>query len=229
MGPGNEDLGPLVGPADLHHIDLEAHSLHVALSPDLLAGGEEGLGGLGARADAQAGPAGAGVNAGNHTGEQLMLFGAELIINHAPLGLTHPLNNHLPGGLGGNAAKVAGLDFHPHHVPQTGGGELLPGFLQAHFGVRVVHHLHDVLPNEHPHRAQLLVGVHGDVVPGPLVVLFVGGNQRLGDLFDHILLGNPLLLLNEADGGKKFRTVQLVALLRLCVSFCHSCNLLNRT
>ena len=47
---------------------------------------------------------------GNYAGEDLVLLGGELIINHAPLGLTHTLNDDLAGSLGGDAAKVPGLD-----------------------------------------------------------------------------------------------------------------------
>ena len=222
MGTGNEHLRPLGGAADFHHIHTQAHALHIALALHLLAGSQEGLGGLTAGTDAQAGGAGAGINAGDHAGEDLVLLGGELIIDHAPLGLAHTLDDHLAGGLGGDAAEVTGLDLDADHVAQLGLGQLGAGHLQAHLGAGVVDLLHHVLLDEHADGTLLLVGLHADVVAHAFVIPLVGGHQSLGDLLQHIGLGNALFLLNQVDGGKKLHPVQFIGLLRFRVLLRHS-------
>ena len=203
MGPGQEDLGPPGGPADLHHIDLQAVALVDGFPPDLLTGGQEGVGVLAAGADAEAGRPVPGVDAGHHAGEDLVLLGAELVVDHAPLRLTDALDDDLPGGLGGDAAEVPGLDLDADHVPQLGVGDGAPGLLQGDLGGGIVHALHDVLEDEHPHLAGLGVGLDLDVVPGPLVVPLVGGGQGLGDLLHHIAGGDALFLLDLGNGGEE--------------------------
>ena len=227
MGPGDEHLGPLGGPADLHHVDLQAVALAVGLAPDLLARGQKGLSCLVAGADAEIHCAGAGVHAGDHTGEKLVLLGGELIVYHATLGLAHTLNDDLPGGLGGDAAEVPGLDLNADNVAQLGVGQLQPGLVQAHLRELVVDGLHHVLFDEHADLAPLLVGVHGDVVPSALVVPLVGGDQGLGDFFHHVALGDALFLLDHVNGGKELLAVQLVGLLGFCISLGHVTYLLT--
>ena len=226
MGPGKEDLGALGRAAHLHHIDPQAHALGKGLALDLLADRQVGLGALVARADAQAGRAGAGINAGDEPGEDLMLLGVELVIDHAALRFPHALDDDLAGGLGGDAAKIAGLDLDAQHIAQLRPGQRGPGLLQAHLGAGVIHLLHHILFDEHAHGAQLFVGVHGHVIPHALVVPLVGRDQRLGDLLDHIGLGDALLLFDHTDRGEKFRRVQLVALLCFCVLSRRHCSLL---
>ena len=127
------------------------------------------------------------------------------------LGLPDTLDNDLAGGLGGNAAKVLGLDLDADHIPQLGVGDGPAGLLQRHLGGRVVHGLHDVLEDEHAHLAGLGVGLDLNVVPGALVVPLVGRGQGLGDLLHHIAGGNALLLLDLGNGGEKLLAVVLAA------------------
>ena len=141
-----------------------------------------------------------------------MLLGGELVEHHAALGLPHALNDDLTGGLGGDAAEVLRLDLDAQHVAQLGPGQSLPGVLKAHLGVGVIDGLHHVLLDVHADLALFLVGVHGDVVGDALVVPLVGGHQRLGDLLDHVCLGDALFLLDVSNGGEELLRVQLRAL-----------------
>ena len=212
MGAGDEHLGPPGGPADLHHIHPDPVALVDDLSLDLFAGGQERVGELGAGGEPDGHRTVALVHPGDGAGQDLVLLGGELVEDHAALGLPHALDDDLPGGLGGDAAEVLGLDLDAQHVPELGPGQGLPGVLQGDLGVRVVHHLHDVLLDEHAHVPALLVGVHHHVVGDALVVPLVGGHQGLGDLFQHVGLGDALVLFNIGDGGEKFLGVQLRAL-----------------
>ena len=155
-----------------------------------------------------------------------MLLRGEALEDHAALGLTHALDDDLTGGLGGDPAKVAGLDLNAQHVAQLRPGQRGPGLLQAHLGAGVIHLFHHVLLDKHAHGAQLFVGVHGHVIAHALVVPLIGRDQSLGDLLDHIGLGDALLLFDHTDRGEKFRRVQLVALLCFCVLSRRHCSLL---
>ena len=123
-----------------------------------------------------------------------------------------------------NPCTEMSLEMARDKLPQAqlGLGQLIPGHLQAHLGAGVIHLLHHVLLDEHAHGALLLVGLHRHVVPRALVIPLVGGDQGLGDLLQHVGLGDALLLLNQVDGGEKLRPVQLVGLLRFGVLLRHN-------
>ena len=227
MGAGDEDLGALGGLADLHHVHLQPLALHIVLALHLLVGAQIGVGELRAGADAQGGSPGAGVDAGDLAGEQLVLLGGELVVHHALLRLPDALDDDLAGGLGGDAAKALGLDLNADHVPQLGPGEGGLGLGQADLGGGVVYLLHHVLFQEHAHGVGLRIGVHHQVVAHALVVPAVGGDQGLGDLLHHIAGLDPLLLLDLSDGGEKLGTVQLVVVDFLGRLLSHECFLLN--
>ena len=209
MGAGDEHLGPAVCLADLHHVYPNPVALTDLLALDLLPGGQKRVGKLGAGGEADGYRAVALVHPGDGAGENLVLLGRELVENHAPLRLAHPLDDNLTGGLSGDAAEVFGLDLNAQHIPQLRPGQGLLRVLQADLSVGIVHHLHHVLFDEHPNLALFLVGVHHHVVRNTLVVPLIGGDQGLGDLPHHIFLGNSLFLFNVGDGGEKFLGVQL--------------------
>ena len=60
------------------------------------------------------------------------------------------------------------------------------------------------------------------IVSGALMVPLVGADQGLGDLLQHIALGDALFLLDHADGGEELLAVQLIAFrCFLRCFFCH--------
>lgn len=138
-----------------------------------------------------------------------MLFGVKLVVDHAALGLADALDDDLAGGLGGDAAKILGLDLDADHVAQLGVGQGLPGLLQGDFGGAVVYGLHHVLFDVHAYIALVRVGPDLDVISRPVVVSLVGGGQCLGNFLHHISRWDTLLLFDLGNGGEKFLAVIL--------------------
>ena len=89
-----------------------------------------------------------GVDAGDHTGEQLLGLAHELLVDHVALRLPDALDDHLAGGLSGDAPKILGLDLTAHHVPQLHRGQEPAGLLQGDLRVRIGHFLHHVPPDD---------------------------------------------------------------------------------
>ena len=141
-----------------------------------------------------------------------MLLGGKFVVDHTALSLAHTLNDDLTGSLGGDAAKVAGLDLNADNVAQLGTGQLFAGLFQTQLGGGIVNRFHHVLLDEHTDLAGLFVALDNHVVAHALMVTLIGRNQSLGDLFDHIGLGDAFLLFDQADSGKKFLAVQFIAL-----------------
>ena len=163
-----------------------------------------------------------GVDAGNHAGEQLVLFGAELVVDHPLFRLPDALDDDLPGGLGGDAAEGPCLDLYAHRVAQLGLGQGAAGLLQADLHGGVIHLLHDLLFQKQTDGAVRLVGLNDQVVPHALVVPAVGGQQGLGHLFHHIAGLNAFFLLNLMNGLKEFLAIHLIGVdLLLCHSLSH--------
>ena len=139
----------------------------------------------------------AGVDAGDHTGQQLLGLAHELIIDHIPFRFPNALDDDLTGGLGGDAAEVFGFDLTAHHVTQLHVGQGTTGFLQGNLGVRIVHFLHHVPTDDDADGVLDRVGQDDDVVLHPFVVALISGDQRLGDLLHHILLLDAFFLLDQ--------------------------------
>ena len=93
--------GPLRGGRDLLDDRLDALAVVVALAVDLLALGQQRLDAL-AQLDERV----AGVGLLDDAGDQLADAVAVLLEHHVALGLADPLQDHLLGGLRGDAAEV---------------------------------------------------------------------------------------------------------------------------
>ena len=131
-----------------------------------------------------------------------MLLGGEGIKDHAALGLADALNDDLLGSLGGDAAEGLRLDVHVHKVAQLGVLADLAGGVEGDLRRGRQNVVHDLLLDVHVH----IVAVHLDehVVGIAFLVLFIGGNQSLRDLVDHIRLRDTALLLKLSQCGKNF-------------------------
>ena len=223
MGPGNDDLGTPGIPADLHYVDLEPAALGELLAPDLLAHGEDGLGGVRAGADLKGGVAGTGIHAGDDAGEDLVLLGVELVIDHAALGLPQALDDDLLAVAGGDAAEL-----HVVHGKVDGVADLIlggegPGLLQGHLvgGIHVILLVHHGLLDIHLQGLMLLVHVHDNVLHVGVVPL-VGGGQGLDDLIHHEGLGDVALLLQQGQRREDLGAVHAGGFfLLLLASRCH--------
>ena len=209
MGPGNEHLGPPGTAADLHHVYLYVLALHQLLGSDLLAGGQHGLRGLRPRADAQGYVSRPGVHAADYAGEDLVLLGVELVIDHAPLGLPQALDNDLLAVSGGNAAKLHVVHRDIDDAAYIHPAVLGPGLLGAHLGAGIFHFLHDFLLDVHPQVLLGLVHVYNHVLHA-LVVFFVGCGQSLDNFIHHEGGGNAPLLLQHIQRDKNLITFHVV-------------------
>ena len=140
----------------------------------------------------------------------------------AALGLADALTNDVLCGLGGNAAKVLGLERGDDAVAHFVGLADLLGLGDADLGVLVVPVLvgHDVLDQGHIKAAGIGVDVHLDVVLLDLVVLLDGNDDGGLDLLDQVLCGDAALVLQHGESFKKF-------VVRCCHFSGSSCNLLS--
>ena len=203
MRAGDDDLRAAGLAAHVHQIDLDALALDERFALDLLAGGQDGVGRLRARADAQGDAAVARVDAGDDAGEDLMLLGVVLLIDHAALGLAQALDDDLLAVAGGDAAELDVIDRKIDDAAHLVlGGELLR-VLERHLRAGVLDLFDNLLLHIHLQIALCLVHVHDHVLHA-LVVALVGGGECLHDLIHHKGLGNAALLFEHCKGGKDF-------------------------
>ena len=138
-----------------------------------------------------------------------MLLGVELVVDHAPLGLPEALDDDLLAVSGGDAPELHVVHGDVHHAAQVHPAVLGPGFVHAHLGAGVLHFLYDLLLDVHPQVLLGLVHVHDHVLHA-LVVLLIGGGQRLDDLLHHKGGRDATLLLQHIQRGKNFITFHVL-------------------
>ena len=202
MGPGHNDLGTVIAPAHVYHIHTDGLSLGVALALHLLPRCQQGIGLVGAGTNLDGHIPGIRLDPQNRSGEHLMGLGVKLVKDNPPLRLADSLNNHALGGLGGNPAKLLGLDFHVNYVSLCGRRIQLPGIHQGNFRAGEHHVLHHFLLNKELHLP--VHNVHHHIFRVAGVVLFIGGQQGLGDFFQHIILGDALFPLQLFQSSHDF-------------------------
>ena len=76
-------------------------------------------------------------------------------------------------------------------------GQGTTGFLQGDLGIRIIHFLHHVPPDDDADGVLLRIGQDNDVILHPFVIPLISGDQRLGDLLHHILLFDAFFLLDQ--------------------------------
>ena len=109
--PGQDDLGALRARADLRDHRLDAAPLLVALAVDLLGARQQRLDLAEVDEDVVA-ITGLLDDAGHDLADPIDV----LLVHHRPLGLTDPLEDHLLGGLRGDATEVVGRHVLPRHL-----------------------------------------------------------------------------------------------------------------
>ena len=90
------------------------------------------------------------------------------------------------------------------HIPCLGGGEALAGLVQGDLGEGVGDLLHDLFFYKHADGLGDLVGLHKDVVGVTVLILFVSGYQSLGNLLQHVGLGNATFFFQLRQSFKNF-------------------------
>ena len=132
----------------------------------------------------------------------LLLF-LVLADHPAALGLADGLNDDLLGRLRRDAAEVFCFDFVLVNVAELDFLLVQPRLVQRDLGERVLDGFDHGKLHEHPHVA--LFGVELDAhVLVAVVFLAEGGQQRVLDLFHHLLLGDALFLFEQLERLKKF-------------------------
>ena len=198
MGAGDQHLGAAGGAAHLYQIHLHHLTLGQRLALHLLVLGQHGLGALAAGADLQDHVAVAGVDPGDGAGEDLVLLGVELVIDHAVLRLAQALDDHLLAVAGGDTAEFHVLHRDVHHAAQLILGAALAGVLQRDLVGGIHDLLHDLLLDVHPQIVLVFVHVHDHILHA-LVIPLIGGGQSLNDLAHHEVLGDAPFLLQHGQ------------------------------
>ena len=128
---------------------------------------------------------------------------AELLV---ALGFADALTDDVLCGLGGNTAKIAGLERGDDAVAHLVAAADLACLGHTDLGVLVVPVLvcHDVLDQCHVKAAGVGVDIHPDVVLLDLIVLLDGNDDSRLDLFDQVFCGDAALMLQHGESFKKF-------------------------
>ena len=179
-------------------------ALHQFLAGDLLAGEQQGLSGLRAGADPQGHGVGAGGDPGHHAGEDLVLLGVELLVDHAALRLADALNDDLLGSLRRDAAELLGLDRDADHVADLGALADAVRRLLADLDIRVDDARDDRLLDDHLDLLFRLVENDLHVVLAVGRVLAERRQHGLTDLLIHIFARNTFFFFDICNCVKKF-------------------------
>ena len=203
VGAADHDAGAALACHDIHDVDLQHLALGVDLAGDLLVAGQDGLAAL---AQVEGNDALLGVNAGDGSLHDVVGAGLDLAQLLAALSLTDALTDDVLCGLGGDAAKVLGLEGGHDAIAHLIALADVLSLGDADLAVLVVPVLigHDVLDEGDVELAGVGVDLDHDVVVLDLVVLLHGDDDRSLDLFDQVLRGDAALVLQHGESFKKF-------------------------
>ena len=174
------------------------------LAADALRRGEHCLGIVGVGADLQKRAAGARVDLIDDAGEDLMLLGVELLVDHAALRLSDALNDDLLGSLRRDAAELLGLDRDADHVADLGALADAVRRLLADLDIRVDDARDDRLLDDHLDLLFRLVENDLHVVLAVGRVLAERRQHGLTDLLIHIFARNTFFFFDICNCVKKF-------------------------
>ncbi len=214
--PGQDDLGALRARADLRDDRLDAAPLLVAFAVDLLGARQQGL----HLAEVDENVV-AITSLLDDAGHDLANPIDVLLVHHRPLGLTDPLEDHLLGGLRGDATEVLGRHVLPRHVLRWNLGPVEVEVVVRDECVRLLSGLDlgglelvelplarlleqprlEVVGNLDRVDAEVPLVVERHLrVPGCTGCLLVGGEERVLEGVDEGHRLDALLLLDLPDG-----------------------------
>ena len=202
MGAADHHAGAALGADHVHDVDLQGLALGVHLAGHLLVAGQNSLAAL---AQIQRNDALLGIHAGNGGLHDVMCAGLDLAELLVALGLADALTDDVLCGLGGNTAKIAGLERGDDAVAHLVAAADLACLGHTDLGVLVVPVLvcHDILDQRHIKAAGVGVDVHTDVILLDLIVLLDGNDDSRLDLFDQVFCGDAALMLQHGERFKK--------------------------
>ena len=204
MRAADEHLRSARAVAHLDDVDLDAVALVQFLAADALRRGEHGLGIVGVGADLQKRAAGARVDLVDDAGEDLMLLGVELLIDHAALRLADTLNDNLLCSLRRDTAELLGLDRDTDDVTDLGALADAVRRLLADLNIGIDDALDDRFLDDHLDLLFRLVENDLHIVLTVGRVLAERRQHGLTDLLVHIFARDALLLFNICNCIKKF-------------------------
>jgi hypothetical protein len=124
----------------------------------------------------------------------------EVLVDGVALRLADALQDHLFGGLGGDAPKLLGRVWHAHDVAHIGGGHVAPCVLFRDLGA-FADHIVDHFPlGKHAHFAGVAVHFRGDICHRAKIA-FIGRNQRCLNRLKDDLAVKPFVDGHLIDAG----------------------------
>jgi len=170
VSAGEDELRALQGAVHLQQVELLPLTGPVMLRPHLLRRRQDSL--RLAEVDDDV----LGVDPLDNAGHDVALAVGELLEHHLPLRLPQPLQDHLLGGLGGDAAGVGRVHLSGDDVVHGGVRLDLPGVREGDLGLGVFHLRDHCLLVEYAVFAGLPVYAD-DYVALEVAVLLVGGDE----------------------------------------------------
>ena len=224
--PGYLHQGAPVALAHIQHIDLENLALGIGFAGDLLPGAEHGLGGIVALAHLQQHIAGGRHGAEHGSGHELLGLIGVALIHHAPLGFPDALDDHLLGGLGGNAAKLLVIHRDADLIARLGICLIAAGSVNGDFQSQILQILFRHGGFHQMDAQAVLVQIDDHIVGGQILVILpvsaVGIGQCLLQALYHVVNRDTLDLFQLPQACENLCTHIYLGL--SLDSFCFSCH-----
>ena len=198
MGARDHDLRSAAFLLDFNDQGLHAVAAFVVLAGNLLFLGQDRLGA--AEVDDPA----ALVAALNDAAADFAHAVLELFIDEFLFRVAHALDDHLLGGLGGDAPEVGHLEGKADFVVELHGGIELAGVLDGDLGIGVGHVFHDDLELVHLDFSGVVVVADFDVDVFAVLADDRGADGVLQGIHEHVAI-KPFVLADLIDGLFQFQ------------------------
>src|SRR5712691_921223 len=196
MRPRERDLRPLGAPAHLEHEGADAITGIEPLARDLFALGQDRLRLADLDDDV------ALLDPMHDTPQDLTILAVEFLEDAIALGVPHPLQDHLLGRLGGDAAKLLGRQLLLELVAELGLRVQRLGVGEAELQLAVGDLLDDLLATENLEGARLAIDLHADVLGGAQGLARRRQQSRLQRLEEGLLV-DPLFASDLLDDDQQ--------------------------
>ena len=203
MGAADGHAGAALGCQNIDHINLDHLAFGKVFAGHLLVFGQNSAAAL---AEIQHDVAALCIHSGNGAG--LVCTGLHLAALQAALAFAQALADHMLCGLGGNAAKLFGLEGGNKALAHFIGLADLLGIFQADLGVGVLNFLHNVLQKACAECADVGVDIHNDIIVLDLIVLFDSNDNGGLDLIDQVVCRQSAFLFQCGQCVKKFVVIR---------------------